>query len=71
LELVEVPSAGVLAFVVLILGILQLGSAVVVFPVIVWIWMSKDFTVALPATIYLVVVGLADNAVKRSSWGAA
>ena len=48
----------------LILGILQLGSAVVVFPVILWIWMAKDFTIALPATIYLMVVGLADNVVK-------
>jgi predicted PurR-regulated permease PerM len=64
LKLVGVPNAGVLAFVVLILGILQLGSAVVVFPVILWIWMTKDFTIALPATIYLVVVGLADNAFK-------
>jgi predicted PurR-regulated permease PerM len=63
LKLVGVPNAGVLAFVVLILGI-QLGSAVVVFPVILWIWMAKDFTIALPATIYLVVVGLADNVVK-------
>jgi predicted PurR-regulated permease PerM len=71
LKLVGVPSAGVLAFVVLILGILQLGSAVVVFPVILWIWMAKDFTIALPATIYLMVVGLADSVVKRSSWGAA
>jgi predicted PurR-regulated permease PerM len=64
LKLVGVPNAGVLAFVVLILGILQLGSAIVLFPVFVWIWMSKDFTIALPATIYLVVVGLADNVVK-------
>ena len=26
--------------------------------------MAKDFTIALPATIYLMVVGLADNVVK-------
>jgi predicted PurR-regulated permease PerM len=64
LKLVGVPSAGVLAFVVLVLGILQLGSAIVIFPVIIWIWMAKDFAVALPATIYLVIVGIADNAVK-------
>jgi predicted PurR-regulated permease PerM len=63
-KLVGVPHAGVLAFVVLVLGILQLGSAIVVFPVIAWIWMTKEFTMALPATIYLVVVGLADNALK-------
>ena len=58
------PGAGVLTIIALILGILQIGSALVVFPVVVWIWMSKDFTTALAATIYLLVVGLADNAAK-------
>jgi predicted PurR-regulated permease PerM len=49
---------------VLILAILQIGSAVVLVPVIIWIWATKDFALALPLTIYLVVVGLADNILK-------
>jgi predicted PurR-regulated permease PerM len=64
LKLVGVPSAAVLAFAVLVLGILQIGSTIVLLPVIIWIWTTKDFAIALPATIYLVVVGIADNAVK-------
>jgi predicted PurR-regulated permease PerM len=64
LKLAGVPHAGVLAFAVLILAVLQIGSAVVLFPVIIWIWATKDFSVALPLTIYLLVVGLADNVLK-------
>jgi predicted PurR-regulated permease PerM len=64
LKLTGVPHAGVLAFAVLILAILQIGSAVVLVPVIIWIWATKDFAVALPLTIYLLIVGLADNVLK-------
>ncbi len=64
LKLGGVPHAGVLAFAVLILAILQIGSAVVLIPVIIWIWATRDFAVALPLTIYLLIVGLADNILK-------
>lgn len=64
LKLVGVPGAAVLAFAVLILGILQIGSVIVILPVLVWIWTVKDFTTALLATIYLVVASIADNAAK-------
>jgi predicted PurR-regulated permease PerM len=69
LKLAGVPHAGVLAFAVLILAILQMGSAVVLIPVIIWIWATKDFAVALPLTIYLLVVGLADNVLKPMLMG--
>jgi predicted PurR-regulated permease PerM len=38
-------------------------------PVIIWIWATKDFAVALPLTIYLLIVGLADNIVKPMLMG--
>ena len=63
------PHAGVLALAVLILAILQIGSAVVLIPVIIWIWATKDFAVALPLTIYLLIVGLADNVLKPMLMG--
>ena len=69
LKLAGVPHAGVLAFAVLILAILQIGSAVVLLPVIIWIWATKDFAVALPLTIYLLIVGLADNILKPMLMG--
>ena len=64
LKLAGVGHAGVLAFAVLILAILQIGSAIVLFPVIIWVWATKEFTVALLLTIYLLIIGLADNVLK-------
>jgi predicted PurR-regulated permease PerM len=64
LKFAGIGSAGVLAFVVMILSILQIGAGVVLIPCIVWIWMTKDFTLALLVTIYLVLVGFADNVLK-------
>src|SRR5947209_13397643 len=58
------PYVGALAFAVLVLGILQVGSAPILLPVVIWICMTKSFTIALLTTVYLVVVGLADNVLK-------
>src|SRR5580692_4413635 len=69
LKLADVPHAGLLAFGVLVLAILQIGSAIVLVPVIIWIWATKDFAVALPLTIYLLIVGLADNILKPMLMG--
>jgi predicted PurR-regulated permease PerM len=69
LKLAGVPHAGLLAFAVLLLAVLQIGSAVVLIPVIIWIWATKDFVVALPLTIYLLIVGLADNILKPMLMG--
>jgi predicted PurR-regulated permease PerM len=57
-------SAGFLAFVVMILSILQVGAAIVLIPCVIWIWMTKNFSMALLVTVYLVLVGLADNVLK-------
>jgi predicted PurR-regulated permease PerM len=69
LKLAAVPDAGGLAFAVLVLAIMQIGSAIVLFPVIIWIWTTKDFMAALLITIYLLVVGLADNVLKPMLMG--
>lgn len=59
-----IPSAGLLAFAVLLLSIVQVGAAVVLLPVIVWIWMDKDFTTALLMTVFFAIVGVLDNVLK-------
>ncbi|MEH2511839.1 putative PurR-regulated permease PerM [Nitrobacteraceae bacterium AZCC 1564] len=64
LKVAGVPGASLIAFAVLVLGILQVGSVFVILPTIVWIWTVKDFTVAISITVYLILVGLADNALK-------
>src|ERR1700723_962150 len=64
LKIAGVPHAGVLAFAVLVLGIVQIGSAPILLPVIIWVWTAKDLGSAVLITIYLVLVGLSDNALK-------
>jgi len=61
-----VPWAGVLAGIVLLLGIAQVPAALVTLPVIAYIWASGDYgTVgAIAYTILLFVSGLADNVLK-------
>ena len=63
-KLAGIPSAGLLAFAVLLLAIVQIGAAIVLIPVIIWIWTAKGFTTALLLTLFLVVVGLIDNVLK-------
>jgi len=64
MKIVGVPHAGVLAFAVLVLGIVQIGSVPVLLPVIIWVWMAKDIGAAVLITILLVLVGLSDNVMK-------
>ncbi|RXG96311.1 AI-2E family transporter [Bradyrhizobium zhanjiangense] len=63
-KLAGLPSAGLLAIIVLLLSIVQIGAAIVLLPVVVWIGMDKEVTVALLLTVYLVAVGLLDNVLK-------
>lgn len=69
LKIAGVPHAGVLAFAILVLGIVQIGSAPILLPVIIWIWTVKDVGTAVLITIYLVLVGLSDNALKPMLMG--
>lgn len=64
LQIASVPGAGLLAFLVLILCIVQIGPALVVLPVIVWAWLHFDTLSALALTVVLVVFALMDNVLK-------
>jgi predicted PurR-regulated permease PerM len=66
LMIAGVPFAGMLAVVVLMLGIVQLPAVIVILPVIIWMWASGHYDTG-PAVVYtvlLVVGGLADNVLK-------
>ncbi|MGH6739690.1 MAG: AI-2E family transporter [Bradyrhizobium sp.] len=64
LKIAGVPHAGVLAFAILVLGIVQIGALPILLPVIIWAWSVKDVGTAVLITIYLVLVGLSDNALR-------
>ena len=46
------------------LGIIQIGPAIVLLPIVVWSWTAMDTTSALLFTAYMVPVGLVDNVLR-------
>jgi predicted PurR-regulated permease PerM len=61
-----VPLAGVLAVIVLVLGIAQVPALIVTLPAIAYIWMSGayDTGAAVVNSVLLFVAGMADNVLK-------
>jgi predicted PurR-regulated permease PerM len=59
-----VPAAGVLAFIALLLGILQIGPSILFVPVVIWSWIAMEPMHALLFTVYMVPVGLIDNVLR-------
>jgi predicted PurR-regulated permease PerM len=64
LEVAGVPGAGMLAFAVLILCLVQIGPVLVVLPVILWAWLTMDTAPAAVVTVLLVPMAVMDNALK-------
>ncbi|MDM0030294.1 AI-2E family transporter [Variovorax saccharolyticus] len=64
--LAEVPFAGVLAVIVLVLGVAQVPALLVTVPVIAYVWLSKDYETvpAVVDTALLLVAGMLDNVLK-------
>jgi predicted PurR-regulated permease PerM len=60
----EIPGAGLFAFLVLLLGVAQIGCAILLIPMIVWFWLTREPAAALLFTLYIVPVGFVDNALK-------
>jgi len=59
-----VPGASLITFAVLVLGIVQIGPAIVLIPVMIWAWTAMDTGTALLFTVYMVPVNLLDNVLK-------
>lgn len=59
-----VPAAGLFSFLVLLLGIVQIGPSVVLVPLIIWSWFAMDATMAILFTCYMVPVNLIDNIMR-------
>jgi predicted PurR-regulated permease PerM len=56
-----VPAAGLFSFLVLLLGILQIGASLLIGLLILWSWLTMDTTSALLFTAYMGPVGVLDN----------
>ncbi|MCB1857535.1 MAG: AI-2E family transporter [Gammaproteobacteria bacterium] len=64
--LADIPGAGLLAIVVMVLGIAQLPATLVSLPVIAYIWWSGDGSTMsnIFYSVYLIAAGLVDNVLK-------
>jgi predicted PurR-regulated permease PerM len=56
-----IPGAGFLSFLALLLGIIQIGPAILILPIIIWCWTARETSTALIFTAYMVPVSLVDN----------
>jgi predicted PurR-regulated permease PerM len=59
-----IPAPSLFTTLVLIFGIMQIGPALVLIPLIIWGWMTMDTPVALAFTAYMAVVSVLDNILK-------
>lgn len=61
-----IPAAGVLALVVMLIGIVQLPAAIISLPAIAYLWWSGDSSTTsnIFYSIYLIIAGMADNVLK-------
>ena len=62
--LAHVPLAGLWAFAVLVLAVLQLPSVIVMVPVIIYLFSVKELAPAILWTAALLAIGLSDNVLK-------
>lgn len=59
-----VPAAGLFSLSVLILAIIQVGSAIVIVPLVIWSFFAMDTSAAVLFSIYMVPVSLIDNVLR-------
>ncbi|MEX2200496.1 MAG: AI-2E family transporter [Dongiaceae bacterium] len=64
LALFGMPAAGVIAFVLLLFCIVQIGPLLIVAPAIVWAWMTMDVGAAVGFTVAIAPLLLIDNLLK-------
>lgn len=58
------PAAGLFSFLVLLLGIVQIGPTIVIIPLIAWVWFTMDAVTATLFTAYMLPVNLIDNVLR-------
>lgn len=59
-----VPAPGLISFLVLLLGIVQIGPSIVLVPLVIWSWFAMDATSAALFSLYMIPVNLIDNVLR-------
>ncbi len=60
----EIPAAGLLTFLVLVMSAIQVGPGIILVPVLAYAWLTLDISSATVLTIWTVPVILFDNVMK-------
>jgi predicted PurR-regulated permease PerM len=64
LKLAGVPGASTLAFLIFFIGILQIPPAIVLVPVVIWLWSFQGAATALVFAAFAVLVAVLENVLK-------
>jgi predicted PurR-regulated permease PerM len=64
LVIAGVPASSLITSAVLICGIIQIGPAIILVPVVIWSWFAMEPGTALLFTAYMIPVNLLDNILK-------
>jgi predicted PurR-regulated permease PerM len=59
-----VPAPGLISFLVLLLGIVQIGPSIILLPLVIWSWFAMDTTSAILFSLYMIPVNLLDNVLR-------
>lgn len=59
-----IPAAGVLAFLALLLGVVQIGPTILFVPIVIWSWTAMETSHALLLTVYMIPVSVVDNVLR-------
>jgi predicted PurR-regulated permease PerM len=59
-----IPYAGILTILVFVLAVLQLPPAIIMIPIVIYMFSVNDFVPAILWTLYFVLAGLSDNVLK-------
>lgn len=59
-----IPAAGLLSFLVLFLGIIQVGPSIILLPLIIWSWFGMGTKAALLFSLYMFPVNWLDNLLR-------
>lgn len=62
--LADIPGAGLLSVVALVLCVIQLGVLIVALPVLIYAWTTLGTTSAIILTVWMVIVMISDNILK-------
>ena len=61
---IGVPGAGVLSIIAMVFGVLQVPVVIITLPAIIWAFSAETTTIAIVFTIWEVIAGLSDAALK-------